>query len=384
MGWIRLAGIILALFLNAESVHCAISLDTSTKTNEKIDKYKNKSISLQEKEREILSSIYKMTRRQRKLAAQKAEYLEQRETLEADVADLQKNIESVGEQIKKMRRKIATRTRNLYKINTPTIFQSIFGSQHLSEMDRNARILYKLSKTEMVQLRDYRGLKHLLDQKQQELETKLVKLESTQKDLELKEKDIKSNYYAQMGLLQKLEAEDKVIVDKLKKMKKESTNSKNSFSIYAPAFANGLYEKKGQLDLPVSGIVTQKFGLLSLMQEKIKVYHKGWFISCVPGKDVLAVHDGTVAFVGTIPERQNVIIIDHGDHFYSVYANLENVFVREGDTITAMEALGGAGTSRLFGHGLYFEIRHFSQSEDPVEWFDQNRLHISSLKESAL
>lgn len=350
--------------------------------DENVSTYKKKSVDLQEREREILSSLFKMTRKQRRLATLKSEHLQKREELESDVADLQKNIEQVSDQIRIMRRKIATRTRNLYKINAPTIFQTIFGSQNVSEMDRNARILYKLSKNEMSQLRDFRGLKNLLDQQQQELEVKLVALEKTQKDLERQEKNIKENYYAQMQMLKTLELEDKLIVDKLRKLKAKTAHT--TLGLYAPALEGGLYEKKGQLDLPVAGIVTQKFGLLPLNQEKVKVYHKGWFITCVPGKEVYPVHSGSVAFVGILAERRNVVIVDHGDHFYSVYSNMESVNVTMGDRISGLDVVGVAGTSRLFGHGLYFEIRHFSQSEDPVEWFDENRLRISSVKESSI
>lgn len=344
--------------------------------------YKKKSISLQEREREILSFLYKMTRKQRRLAMLKADHLQKREELESDVAILQKNIGDVTEQIKVMRQKIVSRTRNLYKINAPTIFQSIFGSQNITEMDRNARILYKLSKSEMGQLRDFRGLKNLLDQQGQELEVKLMALEKTQKDLERQEKEIKSLYYSQMEMLKTLEAEDKLILEKLKALKVKTAHT--TLGMYAPALENGLYEKKGQLDLPVAGLVTQKFGLLPVNQEKIKVYHKGWFITCALGKEVYPVHMGTVAFVGILAERGNVVIVDHGDHFYSVYANLDSVAVSMGDKVAALDTIGYAGSSRLFGNGLYFEIRHFSQSEDPVEWFDQNRLRISSVKENSI
>jgi murein hydrolase activator len=372
---------VLLIFMTTNVVSADTVTDDSV-TDASTSSYKKKSETLQEREREILSTLYKMTRKQRRLALLKSEQLQKREELESDVTELQKNIEFVSAEIKTMRKKIVSRTRNLYKINAPTIFQTILGSQNLTEMDRSARILYKLSKNEMSQLRDFRGLKNLLDQQQQELETKLIALEGNQKDLDQQEKEIKSVYYAQMEMLKALESEDKTIVEKLKKMKSKTANT--SLAMYAPALSNGLYEKKGHLDLPVGGIVTQKFGLLPLNQEKIKVYHKGWFITCVPGKEVYPVHSGTVSFVGILAERRNVVIVDHGDHFYSVYANMESVGVSMGDSLTPTDLIGQAGSSRLFGHGLYFEIRHFSQSEDPAEWFDETRLSISSVKESNL
>lgn len=344
--------------------------------------YSKKSVEIKEKEREILATLYSMTRKQRKLVQLKAEHLQKREGLESDINDLQVNIEDVSLQIKTMRKKIATRTRNLYKINAPTIFQTIFGSQDLAEMDRNSRILYRLSKSEIEQLRDYRGLKNLLDQRQQEVESKMAALEKTQKNLEEKELEIKNMYYAQTELLRKLEGEDKKILQTLKKMKASSSHGNLNF--YAPALAGGLYEKKGKLDLPVTGMVTQKFGLIPLRQEKLKIYNKGWFISCSLGKEVYPVHSGTVVFVGILDERQNVVIIDHGDHFYSVYSNLSSSRVRQGDSISSMDVIGDSGSSRLYGQGLYFEIRHFSQPEDPSGWFDESRLSISSLKESSI
>lgn len=343
--------------------------------------YQKKSVLLQEREREVLSYLYKMTRKQRRLATFKAEHLQKREKLESDIADLEKNIEFARTQIKVVRQKIASRTRNLYRINAPTIFQSIFGSQSISEMDRNARILYKLSKSEMVQLREFRGLKNILDQQQLELEKKLISLETTQKNLEKQEKEIKKTYYSQMKTLNALKAEDRMIIEKFNKLKSQSGN--NSLTIYSQG-RGGLYEKKGQLDLPVAGAIQHKFGLLPILEEKVKIYHKGWFVATPSGKEVYPVHAGTVAFVGTLDERQNVIILDHGDHFYSVYANLGNIKAAMGDRLNTMDALGFTGASRLFGDGLYFEIRHFSQSEDPAEWFDESRLRISSVKESNL
>jgi septal ring factor EnvC (AmiA/AmiB activator) len=55
-----------------------------------------------------------------------------------------------------------------------------------------------------------------------------------------------------------------------------------------------------------------------------------------------------------------------------------------GDEIEAQTILGLVGQSRIYGQGLYFEIRHFSQSEDPAEWFKDSKFHLSSVKEQEL
>lgn len=347
--------------------------------------YQKKSVDLQEKQREILADIYRMTSRQRQLATKKSEQLQKREELEADVADLQQDIQEVTQQIQALRKKIILRMRNLHRVSAPTIFQSFFGAHDLAEMDRNARIMYKISKSDVEQLRTFRGLKNLLSEQQTKLERKISEFEKNQKSLERQEKAIKNTYATQMELLRKLGEQDKTIVSKLKEIKKKNIGLESQKqTTVAGIFEGGIYEKKGQLALPTQGVISQRFGLLQMNSPKIRVYNKGWFISTAPATEVQSVHKGQVAYVGALGEYHQVVILDHGDHFYSVYANLANSIVKVGDEVEAQVLLGHAGQSRMYGAGVYFEMRHFSQSEDPAEWFKNSRFNLSSIKEQSL
>ncbi len=347
--------------------------------------YVQKSTDLQEKQREILSDIYRMTSRQRKLASRKSEQLQKREELEADMADLQVDILDVSKQIQELRKKIIVRVRNFHRISAPTIFQSLLGAHDLAEMDRNARIMYKIAKSDVEQLRTFRGLKNLLSEQQYKLETKISEFEKTQKKLEKQESAIKKTYVAQMDLLKKLSAQDKGIVDKINDLKKKNRGLLGEAEpVLQGIFLGGIFEKKGHLSLPVQGVVTKRFGLLSMSSKKIRVYNKGWFISAPVTSIVSSVYKGQVAYVGDMGEYQKVIVLDHGDHFYSVYANLVNASVQIGDDIDALASIGESGISRLNGMGLYFEMRHFSQSEDPAEWFKNSKFNLSSVKEQSL
>ena len=340
---------------------------------------------LQEKQREILADIYRMTSRQRQLATKKSEQLQKREELEADVADLQQDIQEVSQQIQGLRKKIILRMRNLHRVSAPTIFQSFFGAHDLAEMDRNARIMYKISKSDVEQLRTFRGLKNLLSEQQTKLERKISEFEKNQKNLDRQEKAIKNTYAAQMELLRKLGEQDKSIVLKLKEIKKKNIalDSQKQTTV-AGIFEGGIYEKKGQLALPSQGVISQRFGLLQMNSPKIRVYNKGWFITTAASNEVQSVHKGQVAYTGTLGDYHQVVILDHGDHFYSVYANLTQSIVKVGDEVEAHVLLGHTGQSRMYGTGVYFEMRHFSQSEDPAEWFKNSRFNLSSIKEQGL
>lgn len=334
----------------------------------------------------LLEDIYKMTRRQKALATRKSEQLQKREELEADVADLQRDIQDVTSQIQALRKKIVLRMRNLHRIGAPTIFQSLLGAQDLTEMDRNARILFKISKADVEQLRTFRGLKNLLSEQQMKLETKIVESEKNQKVLDRQERAIKRNYTLQMDLLKQLSQQDQSLLQKIKDIKKSAFLAPGKKTVQLPSlYEGGLYEKKGALDLPVTGgVISKRFGLLQMNSPKIRVYNKGWFITTIPQKDVVAVHRGQVAYADQLEEYNYVVVLDHGDHFYSVYANLQSTDLRVGEEVESLRSLGQTGYSRLNGHGLYFELRHFSQSEDPSGWFKDAKFHLSSVKEQSL
>ena len=344
-----------------------------------------KSNDIKEQERELLANLYKMSSRQRSLAQQKAQQLEKREELEADVAELQKEIHDVGEQINQVRKKIILRIKNLHRVSAPTIFQSLFGAQDITEMDRNARIMYKISKADVEQLRVFRGLKNLLNQQQNSLEKKIAEFEKTQKKLEKQESAIKSTYMAQMEMLRKLNDKDKTILNKLKEIKRKTFDQvAKKQTAFEGLFESGIYEKKGSLDLPATGVVSRRFGLLRLASKKIRIYNKGWFISTAPQKEVNSIYKGQVVYTGELEEHNKVVIVDHGDHFYSVYANLADILIQAGAEVESQAVLGRVDESRHYGHGLYFELRHFSQSEDPAEWFKNSGLNISSVKEQSI
>jgi septal ring factor EnvC (AmiA/AmiB activator) len=85
------------------------------------------------------------------------------------------------------------------------------------------------------------------------------------------------------------------------------------------------------------------------------------------GAPVRAVFGGRVAFADRYGAYGRIVILDHGDHYYTVSGNLGAVDVRVGDELSAGERIGSVGDD---GHGpmLYFEIRHGSQTIAPQPW----------------
>ena len=113
----------------------------------------------------------------------------------------------------------------------------------------------------------------------------------------------------------------------------------------------------------------QKFGLAKSNDHPYTLNHKGIFISAPQGNPVQTVFEGKVSFAGELPGFGKTLIIDHGDHYYTVYAHAKDLKVQMGDEVTQSQTVATVGRSlQDNSDGLYFEIRHFSEPYDPQLW----------------
>ena len=93
----------------------------------------------------------------------------------------------------------------------------------------------------------------------------------------------------------------------------------------------------------------------------------GLEIAVALGTPARAVFPGRVAFADRYGAYGMIVIVDHGDHYYSVSANLARIDVRVGQELSTGDIVGSAGDDGR-GPMLYFEVRHAGETVDPVPW----------------
>jgi murein hydrolase activator len=126
---------------------------------------------------------------------------------------------------------------------------------------------------------------------------------------------------------------------------------------------------KGRLKLPVRGELTNRYGAA---REESGAQWKGLFIRAVTGETVHAVADGRVVYADWLRGFGNLLILDHGSGFMSLYGYNEGLLrhvgesVRSGDPIAHVGATGGDAQT-----GLYFELRREGKPFDPMAWVAQ-------------
>jgi septal ring factor EnvC (AmiA/AmiB activator) len=95
---------------------------------------------------------------------------------------------------------------------------------------------------------------------------------------------------------------------------------------------------------------------------------EGIEIAASEGAPVVAVHDGSVAFAGSFSGFGNLVILDHGSRSFTLYGDLLDLAVSQGDRVDRGQRLGSVGTLPAGPAGLYFEIRIDGRPVDPLQW----------------
>ncbi len=123
---------------------------------------------------------------------------------------------------------------------------------------------------------------------------------------------------------------------------------------------------KGKLALPVRGTIRNLFGT---PRPDGTVLWKGLFVKSKAGQPIKAVATGRVVFADWLRGFGNLLIVDHGMGYMSLYGNNETLFKQVGDLIKGGETIASVGNSGGNEEsGLYFELRHESKPIDPASW----------------
>lgn len=153
----------------------------------------------------------------------------------------------------------------------------------------------------------------------------------------------------------------------------KSTSEKGSRNeaLPTPDLDTGTFASlKGKLRLPVRGELANRFGTA---REDSGVSWKGLFIKAGEGAEVRAVASGRVVFADWLRGFGNLMIVDHGNSYMSLYGNNQTLLKQVGDEVKAgdnIAAVGNSGGNQE--SGVYFELRRQSKPFDPLAWCNLN------------
>jgi septal ring factor EnvC (AmiA/AmiB activator) len=232
-------------------------------------------------------------------------------------------------------------------------------------------------KAEQMQRKKLEKEQLLASQEQQStlLRSELIVKDRLLKDLKSSESRLAAALEKQEKAHQRLnEAIEKVIREEVAKMKKAARKpeavtvgtSENKKVTDAASLSMSFSQLKGSLPWPVEvGEITKYFGTQPHPTLKtIQIKNNGIDIKTKSAAKIHAVYEGIVAGRQYIPGYQNTLILQHGD-YYTVYSNLEEVYVKRGDKVNARQAIGKLSGSK---NEVHFEIWQEKKRLNPIHW----------------
>jgi murein hydrolase activator len=140
----------------------------------------------------------------------------------------------------------------------------------------------------------------------------------------------------------------------------------------APSTGVGLEAMRGRLEWPVRGEVTAPFGKIKHPEFAAEVFRNGIDIEAPIGEEIKAVEKGQIIYAERFSGYGKMVIVDHGERYFTIYGHLAEIFKKAGDKVRQGETIGRVGEGDLSKGGkLYFEMRKDGRSLDPTPWFSK-------------
>ena len=326
-------------------------------------------------------------------------------------AALVKQMEELTQQQQAREGYLHTRLRALYKQGRGAYLPFLLSASDITDFFRRIRFTVKLVEHDADLLQQHRDNLEALERtrrsvkaraeqlqkarvqvstKKEEIEqervkknTLLTKIRDEQGTYESAMQDLEESSKRLMGLIAKLEQERKrALAQQAREQRRRQQQARVPLTPGPPAPPVGPYfngdgkfaKLRGQLTWPISGRLVSTYGKIKHPTFNTYTFNKGIGISATPGSDFRVIEAGQVLYADGFKGYGNLLIVDHGDSYYSLYAHASELLVQVGDRVKRQQVVGKTGEGgSLNGPALYFEIRHQGKPENPLEWLANHR-----------
>jgi septal ring factor EnvC (AmiA/AmiB activator) len=346
------------------------------------DDPKKEIVSITNKEKQVISELDKLSRTLNGARKKKSMIQKDIRSLDKHISENRLRSKQLSEQINKNETYAHKRIVALYKLHQRgklnvlasadtlyDVFQRKQALETILQQDNQTLMSLLKNQTELGQIRQ-----KLLDQKTQKdaleknLNVQIVNITRKQKKRGQMLRRIRNQKALTLAAIESQKNSARELNTTISGFKKENPGNRPYSESAAQAFA----DLKGLLIMPVKGKIVAFFGPYTNARFKIVNFRSGINIRAERGEPIHAVYKGKTLYADWFQGYGNMIIIDHGNHYYTLYAHAEELFKKKGDLVDAGEVIATVGdTGSMDDPGLHFEVRHHGQPIDPVPWINQ-------------
>ncbi len=315
--------------------------------------------------------------------------------LDEKIARTNNTLKKLNEDIKALKKEYAQIAYYLYRNNSAfnkLIFlfsaddlnQAYQRLRYMEEMSafvrKQAEALKKKEEKQAIQLKKFTGEKNakkkLLSKQSDEmarLELEQKRKNQIRKQLAGKEKKLRARLYSKQRAARKLTRQiENIIARETAPVRKKGKTVSYKLTPQEQRLSNSFVASKGKLPWPVDrGVISETFGVHNHpVLKHVKIKNNGVDIATAAGKNARSVFEGKVVSVMHITNTNIAVIIKHGAYF-SVYSDLETVYVTKNETVKAKEVLGKIHTNLQGKTELHFEVWKGKVLQNPAYWLSK-------------
>ena len=299
--------------------------------------------------------------------------------LDEKIADTARASEELIQKIKANEQYMAKRMVALYKLNWLGKFQLMASATSLNELLQRktaiARILAYDEKVMSQIMDNRRSLEIIRSQLHAQRDEKRQRAEQYQQEINRMAAE-RTKRSKLLAYVRKEMSAQQASVESLKQAALELDEKIQNLGVGVTGTAADEYFEdkpfqayKGLLKMPVKGKIVSLFGKFKNTRYDVLNFRSGIEIQTERGEPIQAVYRGKILYADWFKGYGNMIIIDHGNSYYTVYAHIEEVFKTAGDVVESGEVMATVGdTGSMTGPKLYFEVRHHGKPLDPMQW----------------
>ncbi len=328
---------------------------------------------IEQRKRQLLSSLYSLNVQMKKVNKEKAKLMDEMLVVQSKNTKISRIMEGLEAQIRGERKKLKVQLRGVIQLVDQGALRLIFSNKNSADMDRDLKFCKILINQNYKGIKEYQKLLLAHATQKKALKQVIDRLTALKEKIKKKEDFILARQVEKKDIITRIEKKRREQIDNIGSLREQTISALGPNGSVdaqlAELLQTSFFEYRGSLFAPVTGSVVQDFGLIKDETFNVAMSSKGIYYETSPAEKVKSVFSGVVEFVGKLKSFGHTIILNHGDHYYSVYGNLRKVEVEPGDRVDARQVIASVGNSSLdYAAGIYFEIRHFSEPENPNLW----------------
>jgi len=265
--------------------------------------------------------------------------------------------------------RLQPRLLSLYRITQRSPLEVLLPAEDVATFAWRARALSSLVKTDLAALDEMRSVAVFQRTRLEQLDAWKRQMGSRQAELRAEAEEAASQQTELGEALQLLQAKARAAGSVLAELARSRAQLQAVASVLEEPEPTGFGALRGKLPLPVPGNVEVAFGRLVHPKFNTVTVQKGLDIRAVAGAPVKALAPGSVAWSGWLGGYGNLLVLDQGNGYHTIYAHLAEVLRPVGARVFPGEVVGTVGeTGSLKGAYLYFEVRRRGLAVDPMPW----------------